>query len=103
VFGDAAFFHIPTDICTTFLGICPRPTEHELRVVLNPICYLGPYGHGQRPNYFHRGTCSDQTDCCPGWIPVPHEPGCYDYDKKIHDWIQKQGNIQVRISGVKDA
>jgi hypothetical protein len=79
VFGDTAFFPIPTDICAAFLGIWPRPTEQELRIVLNPICYLGPYDHNRRPNYSHRGTCSDQINCCSGWIPICGKPGKYDF------------------------
>jgi hypothetical protein len=86
-FGYTAFLSISTDICTTFLSIWPRPTEQELRIVLNPICYLGPYDHGRRPAYSHRGLCSDQIECCPGWIPMPDNPGSlarsYDFDRKI--------------------
>jgi hypothetical protein len=98
VFGDTAFFPIPTDICAAFLGIWPRPTEHELRVVLNPICYLGPYDHSWRPNYSHRGTCSDQIRCCPGWIPIPNEPGRYAYDEKINEnMIKKEKEVRHQL------
>jgi hypothetical protein len=86
VFGDTAFYPIPTDICATFFGIFPRPTEAELRTVLNPICYLGPHSHRYNP-LSHKGTCSDQIDCMPGWIsiPIPDKPGYYryDHDEKI--------------------
>lgn len=79
-------YSIPTDVCANFLSSFPRPTAEELRVVLNPICYLGPYDHN---HHNHNGTCSDQIHCCPGWIlvPVPDKPGYYryDYDKKIFE------------------
>jgi len=32
---DGTVFEIPTEICTTFLSIYPRPTEKELRSVLS--------------------------------------------------------------------
>lgn len=64
------------------LSIFPRPTVEELTVVLNPICYLGPYDHN---HYNHNGTCSDQIYCCLGWIPIPDKPGLYDYDRKIFE------------------
>ena len=32
---DGTVYEIPTDICTTFLCISPRPTEEELRSVLS--------------------------------------------------------------------
>jgi hypothetical protein len=85
IFGETGLHSIPTDICDTFLNIYPKPTEQELRTVLNPLCYLGPYDHGQRPTYFYRGTCSDQIDCCPGWIPRPDKPGSYDFNWKIYE------------------
>jgi hypothetical protein len=98
VFGDTAFFSIPTDICGAFLSIWPRPTEMELRTVLNPICYLGPYDHGLHPSYSHKGTCSDQVECCPGWIPIPDEPGCYDYDKKIYEnMVRKEKEVRHQL------
>jgi predicted metal-binding protein len=93
VFG-AAFFPIPTNICANFLSICPRPTEYELRVVLNPVCYLGPYDHSQRP-HTHKGTCSDQAECCPGWI---RKSGCYDYDKKIYEsMVRKEKEVRHHL------
>jgi hypothetical protein len=95
-FGDTAFISIPADICATFLSVYPRPTEHELRIVLNPICYLGPYDHGRRPNYSHRGTCSDQLDCCPGWIS--DKAGCYDNDKKIYEsMVRKEREVRHQL------
>jgi hypothetical protein len=97
VFGDTAFISIPADICATFLSIYPRPTEKELRIVLNPICYLGPYDHGRRP-LSHKGTCSDQIDCCPGWIPIHDEPGCYDHDKKIcENMVRKEKEVRHKL------
>jgi hypothetical protein len=96
-FGYTAFLSISTDICTTFLSIWPRPTEEELRIVLNPICYLGPYDHGRRP-LSHRGTCSDQIDCYPGWVPIPDEPGCYDYDKRIYEnMVRKEKEVRRQL------
>ena len=72
-------YPIPTDICATFLSISPRPTEEELKTVLNPICYLGPYDYN---HHSHNGTCSDQTYCCPGWRP---EKGVYIHDKELEE------------------
>lgn len=98
VFGDTAVYPIPTDICATFLSIFPRPTENELRSVLNPISYLGPYDHGRRPSYSHRGTCNDQIECCAGWIPIPDEPGSYDFDKKVHEEMKiKEKNVRHKL------
>jgi len=75
-------YSIPTETCAAFLSILPRPTVEELTVVLNPICYLGPYDYN---HHNHNGTCSNQIYCCPGWIPIPDKPGLYDYDKKIFE------------------
>ena len=79
-------YPIPTDICARFLSISPRPTEDELKTVLNPICYLGPDDHSMSA-LSHRGTCSDQieTRCYPGWRPKPEEPGSYRHDKKLEE------------------
>jgi hypothetical protein len=96
--GDTGICSIPTDICATFLSIWPRPTEEELRIVLNPVCYLGPYDHGRRPAYSHRGTCSDQAECCPGWIPIPDEPRRYDYDRKIYEnMVRKEKEVRHQL------
>jgi hypothetical protein len=75
-------YSIPTDICATFLSLFPRPTVEELTIVLNPICYLGPYDYNHHSHY---GTCSDQIHCCPGWRLVPDKPGYYSYDEKIFE------------------
>lgn len=77
MFGEIGFNSAPADLCTCFLNIYPRPTVQELETVLNPISYLGPHSHhGLRR---HGGTCTEQIDCGPGWIPTP---GSYRYDKK---------------------
>jgi len=85
-YGDTGFSSIPTDICATFLNVTPRATVEELKTVLNPICYLGPYDHSQYA-FSHMGTCSDQieTRCYPGWIPVSEKPGLYRHDKKLEE------------------
>jgi hypothetical protein len=93
------FYSIPTDICATFLSIYPRPTVMELRIVLNPICYLGPYDHGRRLS-FHKGVCIDQLHCRPGWIPKPDEPGYYhyDFDEKIYEeMVRKEKDIRHQL------
>ena len=47
----------------------------ELEIVLNPISYLVPYNdYGVRS---YGGTCTEQIDCGPGFIPIPEEPGRY--------------------------
>jgi hypothetical protein len=95
--GDSGFCSIPTDICATFLGIFPRPTEKELRIVLNPISYLGPYSHRHVP-MSHRGTCNDQIECCAGWIPMPDKPGSYDFDKKIYEEMKiKEKDVRHKL------
>ncbi|MGA9151704.1 MAG: hypothetical protein WBZ36_14095 [Candidatus Nitrosopolaris sp.] len=97
MFGDTGFCSIPTDICDTFLGIFPRLTEEELRNVLNPMCYLGPYSH-RYSALSHKGTCSDQIYCCPGWIPIPDKPGSYDFDWNIHhDMVRKEKDVRHKL------
>jgi len=94
VVGETGLYSIPTDICTTFFGISPRPTEEELMTVLNPICYLGPYSHRHNSPLSHKGTCSDQTYCIPGWIPIPDKPGSYDFNWNVHyDMIRKEMRV----------
>jgi predicted nucleic-acid-binding Zn-ribbon protein len=83
------FYSIPTDICATFLSIYPRPTEKELRIVLNPICYLGPFDHSRHP-FSHKGTCIDQVYCGPGWIPRRDKPGDYELVKKINEEMERR-------------
>ena len=95
--GDTGFCSIPTDICATFLGIFPRLTVKELMTVLNPICYLGPYSHRHTP-LSHKGRCSDQIYCIPGWIPIPDRPGLYDYDKKVHEEMKiKEKDVRHKL------
>jgi len=49
---------------------------------------LGPYNHhGFRS---HGGTCTEQTCCGPGWIPISEEPGNYRYDKVIADEMERK-------------
>lgn len=96
--GDTGIYSIPTEICVTFLNIYPRPTENELRIVLNHISYLGPYDHGRRPSYSHRGTCNEQIECCAGWKPIPDEPGSYDFDKKIYEEMKiKEKDVRHKL------
>lgn len=88
MFGETGINIAPTDLCATFLSIYPRPTVQELETVLNPISYLGPYNHfGVRS---HAGTCTEQIDCGPGWIPTPEEPGSYRYDREIADEMERK-------------
>jgi len=88
MFGKTGISIAPTDLCATFLSIYPRPTVQELETVLNPISYLGPYNHfGVRS---HSGTCMEQIDCGPGFIPLPEEPGSYRYDKEIADEMERK-------------
>lgn len=82
-------YSIPTDLCTTFLSIYPRPTLDELRIVLNPICYLGPFDHRHRP-LLHKGTCIEQMDCGPGWRRKSYSTGPYDLDDKIYDEMERK-------------
>lgn len=83
--GGRGFNIAPADLCATFLSVYPRPTVQELETVLNPISYLGPYNHyGLRS---HGGTCTEQTDCGPGWIPIP---GGYRYDKEKADEMERK-------------
>jgi hypothetical protein len=97
MFGDTGFCSIPTDICDTFLNIFPRPTVKELMTVLNPMCYVGRYSH-RYSALSHKGTCSDQIDCCPGWIPIPDKPGSYDYDKKVHEEMKiKEKDVRHKL------
>lgn len=90
LFGETKLYSIPTDICVTFLGIYPKPTVKELRIVLNPICYyFGINFDHHSPIYPHRGTCTDQADCGPGWIyNIPGKPGYCKFDKKIADEME---------------
>ena len=75
MFGETRINIAPTDLCTSFLSIYPRPTVQELEIVLNPISYLVPYNdYGVRS---YGGTCTEQIDCGPGFIPIPEEPGRY--------------------------
>ena len=84
------FYSISTDICATFLNVYPRPTVKELMTVLNPICYLGPNDHSHSPVYSHNGTCSEQVDCGPGWIPIHDKLGSYDFDRKICEEMERK-------------
>lgn len=98
-YGDTGFSSIPTDICATFLNITPRAAVEELKTVLNPICYLGPYDHSQYA-FSHTGTCSDQieTRCYPGWIPVPEKPGLYRHDKKLEEeMVRIEKNVRHQL------
>jgi hypothetical protein len=88
MFGKTGISIAPTDLCASFLSIYPRPTVQELETALNPISYLGPYNHfGVRS---HGGTCTEQTNCGPGWIPTPEEPGSYRYDKEIANEMERK-------------
>jgi len=91
MFGKTGISIAPTDLCATFLSIYPRPTVQELETVLNPISYLGPYNHhGFRS---HGGTCTEQTYCGPGWIPISEEPGNYRYEKVIADEMERKEQV----------
>jgi hypothetical protein len=97
--GGTELYSIPTDICATFLSIVPRATVEELKVVLNPICYLGPHHHGISP-LSHTGTCSDQVDtrCYPGWSPIPDKPGHYRFDQKMYEeMVKKEKEIRHQL------
>jgi hypothetical protein len=49
---------------------------------------LGPYNHhGFRS---HGRTCTEETCCGPGWIPISEEPGNYRYDKVIADEMERK-------------
>ena len=65
----------------------------ELETVLNPISYFGPYNHfGVRS---HAGTCTEQIDCGPGWIPTPEESGSYRYDREMADEMERK-ELEIR-------
>jgi len=84
MFGERGVNIVPTDLCAAFLSTYPRPTVRELETVLNPISYLGPHNHyGFRS---HGGTCTEKTDCGPGWIPIT---GGYRYDREKADEMER--------------
>jgi hypothetical protein len=85
MFGETGVNIAPTDLCATFLSIYPRPTVQELETVLNPVSYLGPYNHYGFRN--HGGTCTENIDCGPGWIPIP---GSYRFDKKKANEMERK-------------
>jgi len=96
MFGETRINIAPTDLCTSFLSIYPRPTVQELEIVLNPISYLVPYNHYGVRSY--GGTCTEQIDCGPGFIPIPEEPGRYRYDKeKAKEMERKEKEIRREL------
>ena len=93
MFGETRINIAPTDLCTSFLSIYPRPTVQELEIVLNPISYLGPYNHyGVRS---HGGTCTEQIDCGPGFIPIREEPAIDTTRRKPKRWKEKKKRYAV--------
>jgi hypothetical protein len=75
-----------------FLVYTLGPQKRNM-IVLNPICYLGPYDHSRHP-FFHKGTCIDRVNCGPGWIPKPDKPGGYEFDKICNEMVRKEEELR---------